>query len=108
MLRLMSIAQQRQLSQALAAQVERGLDWVACRKIAADLKLSYTQVPSLMPILVLLSGCLGTPLVSLWSLTGLAFKRADGQESCPAFECSRVFSLCRDWPKFQHQLCDTK
>ncbi len=44
MLRLMSLAQHHQLHQRLAAEVDRGLNWVACRKIAADLKLSYTQV----------------------------------------------------------------
>ncbi|BDA44462.1 hypothetical protein COCOBI_05-6470 [Coccomyxa sp. Obi] len=44
MLRLMSLAQHHQLHERLAAEVDRGLNWVACRKIATDLKLSYTQV----------------------------------------------------------------
>ncbi|KAK9915548.1 hypothetical protein WJX75_000584 [Coccomyxa subellipsoidea] len=43
-LRLMSLQQHRQLRARLAAQVSAGLDWLACQRIAADLKLSYTQV----------------------------------------------------------------
>jgi hypothetical protein len=49
-LRLMSHAQWTELRARLAAEVER-LDWRACRSIAEDLKLSYSQarVPSGRP-----------------------------------------------------------
>ncbi len=40
---LMSAAQARQLRARIAAEMDSGLDWVACHRIATDLKLSYTQ-----------------------------------------------------------------
>jgi hypothetical protein len=49
-LRLMSLQQHRQLRARLAAQVSAGLDWLACQRIAADLKLSYTQARLFIPM----------------------------------------------------------